>query len=176
MGECASRMGCCVIVAFRSAKGLHRQNHSFRGAKGDNGRVRKPGDVASSSPFAPRKVCIIKITPFAERLWASARAGCMLRHRRLSLRERFASSKSLLSRSDNGRVREPGGCCVIVAFRSAKGLHRQNHSFRGATMGECASRVDVVSSSPFAPRKVCIIKIHSFRGAKDIGRSPLYRP
>ena len=29
------------------------------------------------------------------------------------------------AKGDNGRVREPGGCCVIV-FRSAKGLRIQN--------------------------------------------------
>ena len=67
-------------------------------------------------------------------------------------------------------VREPGGCCVIVAFRSAKGLCSQINPFaeRKATMGESASRVDVVSLSPFAPRKVCVLKFIPFA---DFGES-----
>ena len=28
------------------------------------------------------------------------------------------------AKGDNGRVGKPGGCCVIVAFRSAKGYRR----------------------------------------------------
>ena len=42
-------------VAFRSAKGLHSQIHSFRGAKGDNGRVCEPGGCCVIVAFRSAK-------------------------------------------------------------------------------------------------------------------------
>ena len=47
-----------------------------------------------------------------------------------AVREFFVAIRG--AKGDDGRVSERVGCCVIVAFRAAKGVRGQNHSFRGA--------------------------------------------